>query len=310
MKLFDLHCDTATRLYTEHQSLTENSLHISLSAARSLESYAQVMAVWTDARLSDASGYERFFDVVKNLRREVAQASELVALVEDADGLCEALASGKTAMILSVEDARILEGDLSRLDVLRTEGVRTLTLNWSGVTCIGGAHDTDVGLSDFGRAVVDRCFDIGIVPDVSHCSHRGTVEVIALARERSMPIIASHSDSYTQNPHTRNLRDEDLSAIRELHGLVGINLCPTHLRNGGDASLCDVIRHIEHYLSLGCEDIIAMGCDLDGTSLPHGFSGLSDIPSIVEELARLNYTDTLIERITYRNALDFFKRSL
>lgn len=310
MKLFDLHCDTATRLRSEHQSLTENTLHISLSAARSLESYAQVMAVWTDARLSDASGYTRFFEVVKNLRREISQASELVALVEDAETLSTALASGKMAMILSVEDARILEGDLSRLDVLRAEGVRTLTLNWSGVTCIGGAHDTDVGLSDFGRDAVERCFDIGIVPDVSHCSRRGTVEVIALARERSLPIIASHSDSYAQNPHTRNLRNEDFLAIRELRGLVGINLCPTHLRNGGDATLCDVIRHIEHYLSLGGENVLAMGCDLDGTSLPRGFSGLSDIPSIAEELARLNYSNTLIERITYGNALDFFKRSL
>lgn len=310
MKLFDLHCDTATRLLSEHQSLTENTFHISLSAARSLESYAQVMAVWTDARLSDALGYARFHEVVKNLRREILQASDLAALVADADGLCGALASGKVAMILSVEDARILEGDLSRLDVLRAEGVRTLTLNWSGVTCIGGAHDTDVGLSEFGRAVVERCFDIGIVPDVSHCSHRGTSEVIALARERSLPIIASHSDSYTPNPHTRNLRDENFLAIRDLHGLVGINLCPTHLRDGGDATLCDVIHHIEHYLSLGGEEVIAMGCDLDGTSLPRGFSGLSDIPSIAEELARLNYSNTLIERITYGNALDFFKRSL
>lgn len=308
MKLFDLHCDTATRLLAERQSLGKNNLHISLTAAECFESYAQVMAIWTDARLSDAEGYTRFFEVLDNLEREIA-ISDCV-LVRDATELTGVLEGCKIPMILSVEDARILEGDISRLDVLHSRGVRALTLNWSGLTCIGGAHDTGVGLTDFGRCVVERCFEIGIVPDISHSSFSGAEEVIGLAYEHSRPIIASHSDSYSLNPHSRNLRDTELSAICELGGLVGINLCPEHLANGGNASLADVIAHIEHYLSLGAESVLAMGCDLDGTSLPVGFSGIADLPIIAEELARLKYSDELIERITWRNALEFFKRNL
>lgn len=309
MKIFDLHCDTATRLLSERQSLMKNSCHISLSDAECLDAYAQVMAVWTDARLTDSQGYARFFEVADNLEREIALSGRAV-LVRSASELTRALDERRIPMILSVEDARILEGDISRLDVLCERGVRILTLNWSGVTCIGGAHDTKEGLSDFGERVVGRCFELGIVPDISHCSFEGAEQVIDAARERSLPIIASHSDSYSLNPHSRNLRDSDLFAICELSGLVGINLCPSHLSGTGEASLTDVIRHIEHYLSLGAESVLAMGCDLDGTSLPSDISGFADLPRIEDELARLNYSDALIERITYKNALDFFKRNL
>ena len=65
MKLFDLHCDTAIRLLQHNQSLCDNTFHISLKKAEYLESYAQVMAVYSQKHLSDAQAYERFFEVAK-----------------------------------------------------------------------------------------------------------------------------------------------------------------------------------------------------------------------------------------------------
>lgn len=310
MKLIDLHCDTALRLYHEKQSLYENSCHVSLKKAQYLEAYAQVMAVWIPKRISDGEGYAMFFDCVKNLKNEISLNADKAGFAEKADEMDSLLSLNKRALLLSVEDARILENDLSRLDGLRIQGVRLLTLNWSGVTCIGGAHDTDVGLSDFGEDVVRRCFEIGIIPDVSHSSFSGASRVIDIAKEYNKPIVASHSDSYAVNPHSRNLKDADFTNIAKLGGIVGINLCPAHLSSSGSAEICDVLRHIEHYLSLGGEDALAMGSDLDGTDLPQGFNGIEHLYKIFDEMQKRNYSEELIEKIAFGNAHRFFKNNL
>lgn len=310
MKLFDLHCDTATRLLGEKQRLYENNFHISLRKAEYLEKYAQVMAIWTNHKLNDEQGYKRFFEVLVNLKYEVSVNDNKVALVSSSPEFISCIEKQKTPLILAVEDARILSSDISRLEVLRSNGVRLLTLNWYGETCIGGAHDTNIGLSDFGVSVVKKCFDLGIVPDISHSSFDGAKMTIELAKEYNKPIVASHSDAYSINQHSRNLKDEDFSSISQLGGLVGINLCPAHLSSKKSADITDILKHIEHYLSIGGENTLAMGCDLDGADLPQEFCGIQDIYKITNELQKINYSDELINKIMYKNAFDFFRRNI
>ena len=310
MKLFDLHCDTATRLLAEKQPLYDNSLHISIKRAEYLEKYAQVMAIWTNYKLTDEEGYYKFFEVLSNLENEVEINRGRVALVKNDSELSSSLKNSKASFIISVEDARILSNDLNRLDVLYAHGVRALTLNWYGETCIGGAHDTNVGLSKFGIEVVKKCFDLGIVPDISHSSFKGAFAALELAEEYKKPIIASHSDSYTINSHTRNLSDGQFRRIIDLNGLVGINLCPSHLSSDEKADINDVMHHMEHYLSLGGENVLSMGGDLDGTDLPCGFSGIEHIYKIADEMQRLNYSTELVENIMFNNAYKFFTKHL
>ncbi len=310
MKLFDLHCDTSTRLLSEKQGLLDNSFHISINKAKYLKKYAQVMAIWSHHKLTDAEAYERFFEVVSNLENETKLNSEHVGIAKSSNDIYLLFEQGKIPLILSVEDARILENDLGRLDILYNLGVRTLTLNWYGLTCIGGAHDTDTGLSKFGESVVRRCFEIGIIPDISHSSFKGAEMTLDIAEVFKKPVIASHSDAYAINPHTRNLRDCDFKRIKELGGIVGINLCPSHLSSNGDPKIADIIRHIDHYLSLGGENTIAMGGDLDGTNLPNNFKDISDIHKIATEMHRLNYSSELIDKIMFKNAQEFFSKSI
>ena len=131
-----------------------------------------------------------------------------------------------------------------------------------------------------------------------------------IAERYQKPIIASHSDSYSVNAHTRNLRDEDFLRIKNLGGLVGINLCTSHLSSKENVDINDIMKHIEHYLSLGGENSIAMGCDLDGTDLPTGFSGVSDIYKISDEMKKRNYCDSLINKILFENAHNFFIKNI
>lgn len=310
MKLFDLHCDTAIRLLSYSKSLYDNDLHISLKKASVFEGYAQVMAVFSQSHLSDSEAYTRFFGVVENLEKEALSNAARVQIIKSGKELPSVWNSGITPLIISVEDARILEGDLSRLDILYEKGVRLLTLNWSGETCIGGAHNTHSPLTEFGKSVVGRCFELGIIPDISHASFEGADDCISIAKEFGRPIVASHSNSYSVYPHSRNLRDENFKDIVSLGGIVGISLCNEHLNNPTVSSVEDIIRHIDHYLSLGGERTVCLGCDLDGTALPVGFTDISDLSRIEERMTELGYSDDIINNVTYKNAFDFMQSNL
>lgn len=309
---FDLHCDTAYELYRQHKSLNHNDLAISLDGAAGYSHYAQFFAVWSDKRLSDEETYEQFFAIADAFSAQYCQpeVAAHMAQVRTAQELDTARAENKSAAILAVEDARLLAGDLSRLRTLAGRGVRYLTLLWSGESCIGGAHDTNRGLTEFGKEVVRTCFTYGILPDISHASAQSADDTLDLACRIGCPVLATHSDAYTVYPHSRNLRDEHFRAVMQTGGLVGINLYRAHLCNPSDhpAGIRDILCHIEHYLALGGENHLAIGGDLDGADLPEGFHSVADVSSLALAMRQEGYPESVIRKIFYENADRFFHR--
>lgn len=311
MNLFDLHCDTAYELYKKSQPLGSGACHISLDRAARYGKYGQIMAVWSDKRIDDDTAYHQFHRITDNLLREQDAERARASLCRTADELHAAWEADKAALFLAVEDARLLGGEIDRLAVLAARGVRFLTLTWGGSSCIGGAHDTDEGLTAFGRSVVEECFRLGIVPDISHGSDAAMNETIAMAEAAGKPVIATHSNARAVRDHRRNLTDAQFCAVRDLGGVVGISLCPAHLAAKGEPCGVDaVVRHIEHYLSLGGEKTVCLGCDLDGTSLPDGFAGIEDLKKIAEALAVRGIPDGTIADVCFGNAVRFVEKNL
>lgn len=308
----DLHCDTALSLYRKQQDLKKNDLAISLEMAAHYPHYAQLFAVWGSSKRTDEEIYEDFLAVSDHFSAQLEENKDAILQVRSGKELCAAWESGKHAAILAVEDARLLANDLGRLDVLAKRGVVYLTLMWAGESIIGGAHDTDVGLSSFGREVVKRCFELGIVPDISHASARSTDEVLTLAEAAGRPVIASHSNAYSVYGHSRNLRDEHAKRLFALGGIVGLNLCAHHIKDcdKGYSTPEDLIPHVEHFLSLGGEKHLAFGGDLDGASLPTGISHVSDVAIFSDLMKMKGYSDDLIRDIFSRNALRFFENNV
>lgn len=94
---------------------------------------------------------------------------------------------------------------------------------------------------------------------------------------------------------------------------MGINLCPYHLCDISGGETCNVenvIPHIERYLSLGAEDNICLGCDLDGSSLPDGFSGVDDLVKIAECMSNHGYSDELINKLFCNNLYRFIEKNM
>lgn len=309
LRLFDLHCDTLYECNKQNKSLVSNDLNLSLKRLSEYERFCQVLAMWSDPKDSEDENYRNFFMARELLARQLSEAEKLgisVRLCQDSHTLAEAEDQGSMAVMLAVEGGRLLRDDISRLDNLYEAGVRFLTLVWNKTCKIGGAHDSDEGLTDFGREVVLRCFELGIIPDVSHASAKMTNEVLEMCEKSGKVCVATHSNSYAVRNHRRNLDDASFRRISRLGGIVGISLAPNHLTSGDKCTIDDIVAHIERYLSLGGEDTVCLGCDLDGVGhLPEGIDNVSDLYKIADKLAQNNYNEILIDKIFYANARNF-----
>lgn len=304
LSLADIHSDTAYEMYMRSESFISNSLSVSLDKVDNYEEYLQVLAIWSDKRLDNDSAYHRFWNICDHLINDIKKYDS-VKLYNGSP------INTKVKLILGLEDARILNNDLSRLKVIYDVGVRIITLMWSGVSCIGGAYDTDTTLTKFGCDVVLRCIELGIIPDISHACERSADKVFELCSEKNYPVIASHSNSYSVFAHPRNLSDSQFIQIKALGGLVGITLCEEHLEKDVKSTpLVAVLKHIEHYLSLSGENTVCFGCDFDGAKTPDCLSDISSLHILANEMSKLNYTDSLIEKIFYLNAKNFILKNI
>lgn len=297
LSLFDLHCDTAMRMLEENQPLEENGFAVSLNKAASFTQYVQVMALFTDPGLSDAEGWVHLQKMLHHLQHDPAVRNGTAGL----STVCPERAPG-VSLLLGIEDARVLEHHPERMDELRDMGVRIFTPLWRGVTCIGGAHDTDAGLSDFGELAVRRALELGMIPDISHASVASADEIFDLAAEYSRPVIASHSNAYAVCPVSRNLRDRQIKSIVNCGGLIGLNLYTAFLAADHPATAEDVVRHADYFLSQGAENALALGGDMDGASLPSDLPDLAALPRLAECFLRHNYSEDLVRKIFFENA--------
>lgn len=312
LALFDTHCDTAYELYHRSCGLQENDCHIDLGKSSVYDRFAQYYAVWSNRRLDDETCWQEFLKISAYFDQQLDSLSDVALRVKTAADLTRALEQKKHAAILAVEDARLTAGKLERLDILRDMGVKYLTLLWGGETCVGGSHNTDKGLTDFGKALSRRCFEIGLIPDISHASEQSADDLLPIAYEYKKPIIASHSNAYSVYGHSRNLRDRHFAAIKELGGIVGVSLCRSHLTDtsAAPATPHHVFEHIDYYMGLGGQDIVGFGCDWDGTDLPEGMINVGDLTKIADIMVCHGYTDELIHKLFFDNFYRFSLRNL
>ncbi len=299
MDLFDLHCDTPIAVYRGGDFLAGYP-HITKEKLTGIGRYRQLAAFCCPHNVGDEDGFELFFRVARAFREAAAEAGYTVS----PDGDTE---NGN--FTLTVEDARILGGDIKNLESLLDAGVGLVTPLWGGTTCIGGAHDTDEGLTPFGKEVVRELARRGIPVDVSHASVKSADEIFGILADEGAPPIATHSNAYSLCPHSRNLRDEQIKIIRDAGGLVGVSLYPPHLRGDGRASAEDAARHILYYLEKTGPRYVALGCDFDGIgSTPRDINNVSEIGGLRNALTALGVDGATVNAVFFENAAGYFAK--
>jgi len=298
MKLFDLHCDTATECEKQGVSLVSNSLDWDfLRASKLFSSSVQATAVYIpdDMNEEDAWSYAlRVFSFIDGQSVPIFKCDE--DFYEKPHGI-----------VLAVENGKAIGDDLSRIAVLASMGVKYITVTWNGSNRLGhGALSGKTeGLTVFGKAAVAEMLRYGIYPDVSHLNEAGFWDVAKLSQ--GLPMLASHSDSMAVHAHPRNLTDDQFRAVRDSGGLVGLNLCKEHL---GCHSFEQFERHFVKYLELDGENTVALGMDLDGTPVPKTWHGVEVAVRLYDRLLSKGYAQALVDALFYENSLAFFTKSL
>lgn len=295
--LFDLHCDTLLEAYNLGCSLEHNLLHISLDKASVFSPYFQITSIWSDKNLTDDEAFIKALKIAQHYK------SSGIKFITDVN----ALTNG--GFILGIEDARLLNNSLDRLEQLYQLGARVLTLNWKENSCIGGGFNTDIGLTDFGVEVVKKCAELGIIVDLSHSSNEVFHNVTNLVSRFGFSPIASHSNSFSICSHKRNLTDAQIRSLISLSSVVGISLVSEHIDLSG-ATKYDVLKHVSHILSLGGENLLCLGCDFDGcTNLVQGICGIEDLEALFS-LFTQEFGYDIAKKIFFENAYDFFSKNL
>lgn len=306
MQLFDLHCDTLYRAYTEKSTLFNDSFHISFNKTGEISPYIQCLAVWIPDEYRNENAEKLFLGCVNKLEEQLKGTG--IRWCKNGDDIQEVHSKNQKGIILTVESGAVLGGKIENISMLKKYGVRMMTLTWNGKNELGDGVGVENGggLTDFGKKAVKEMEKNNIIVDISHAGEKLFYDVAEIAGK---PFCASHSDSKKITPHKRNLTDEQFEIIKNSGGLVGLNFCRDFLnKRATNAEMYDIIRHAEHFLSLGGEKTLAIGGDFDGADIPHDMNGIDSMPRLYELFLKQNYSQSLVDDIFFNNSAGFFSK--
>ena len=199
------------------------------------------------------------------------------------------------------------------------DGMRVVSLSHYGVSRYANGHDMPGGLTDAGRALLKEMDDLGMVLDVTHLSEKSFWE----AMERfAGPVLASHNNCRALVPGSRQFSDDQLRAIIERRGLVGVALDAWMLYPGWEktvtppeaVSMAAVAEQIDHICQVaGCVDFVGIGSDLDGgygtEQTPHDLDTIGDLHKIEGLLREKGYSDGDVDSVMHGNWMRFFQEA-
>jgi membrane dipeptidase len=226
--------------------------------------------------------------------------------------------AGVLASVLHIEGAEAIDPDFHMLDVLHGAGLRSLGPVWSRSNIFGhgvpfrypSKPDTGPGLTDHGRALVKACNRLKIMIDLSHLNERGFWDVAKLSEA---PLVATHSNAHAICPHSRNLTDRQLAAIRDSGGMVGVNFATAFIRQDGrreaNTTLDEVIRHVDHLIEHVGVDGIGLGSDFDGATIPVAIGDVRGLPRLVQAMRQHGYDDAMLRKLCFENWIGVLGRT-
>jgi membrane dipeptidase len=273
----------------------------------------QLFSIFCDGQYKNGQAFKRAIQQIDFMNATAARSSSRMQLVHSPKEFQKLQRQHKFAFMYGVEGGHMMEDNLSNLDTFYDRGVRYMTLTWNNSTSWASSAADETankiekkGLNQFGKQVVKRMNELGIIVDVSHVGEQTFYDVISTTTK---PVIASHSSVYALAPVPRNLKDEQIKAIAKNGGVIQVNFYSGFLdssfeRNNGtfrrahraeidslrkinpepyfseeflfekypnevaslQPPLSLLIQHIDYIVKLVGADHVGLGSDFDGIS--------------------------------------------
>lgn len=287
------------------------------------------------------NGPDRFARAVEGIARmdrRIAENSNLLVKIGSAADLRAAHASRRLGLIYNFQDTTALEGDVTRVALFRTLGLRVqqLTYNKRNLAGDGCLEPGNGGISDFGRQVIAEVNANRLLLDLSHASQRTIAEGIAASKA---PPAITHTGCRDLVDFPRNTFDREMRAVADKGGVVGIYLMP-FLRPKGQPGREDLLRHLDHAVKVAGEDHVSIGTDgpltgfvvddaarraqrefyedrakrgiaapgeaADVMNLVEGYNDVDRMNNIAADLKARGWTETRIDKVLGGNLLRLF----
>lgn len=312
----DLHCDLLAYLaHKSNRTALDPASHCSLPQLKKGGVAFQVLAIYEETKIGSAQSGLRQYAAFQNLLN--AHASEVHLYKKKGVPfspitVTSALENGSTILEES-ENFDLCEKRLEKM-VQETGPLFYISLTWNQENRFGGGNASSVGLKNEGERLLELMDKYKIAVDLSHTSDHLAHDILNFIDKKGLriPVLASHSNFRKITAVARNLTDEIAKEIIRRKGLIGMNWFRHFVGNSPE----DMLRHIEHGLSLGGEKILCMGADyfsVDDSPAelaplkPFQFPGFDDsscYPQIIN-LLKTRFDSKWIERLAYKNLEDF-----
>lgn len=346
--IIDGHIDLPYRLKNEMADISERTDEGEFDYVRAKEGGldAPFMSIYIPAEYEETGGGMALVDSLMNMVRQITlDHPDKFAPALSPDDVKKNFDAGLISLPMGLENGTPINGDLENIDYLFNQGIRYITLTHSKDNHIcDSSYDTTrtwQGLSPFGREVIKKMNDTGIMVDVSHISDSAFYEVMEIS---TAPVIASHSSCRHFTPgFERNMSDAMIRLLAENEGVIQINFGSTFIdsvsRNQSQANNDSIARylerkgidedspearkyakeyikdhpvysdvtvaadHIDHVVNLVGIDYVGFGSDFDGVgdTLPEGLKDVSQYPTVIYELLKRGYSEEDIKKICYEN---------
>jgi membrane dipeptidase len=264
---------------------------------------------------------------ILDMKDLIAEESETVLLATTAEDIARAKREGKTSIMLGFQNIQPLENDVRLLRLYEHLGVRIIQLSYHfrNAAADGGGERTDSGLSLFGISLIKEMNRLGMIVDVAHVGKQSVLEAVEASED---PVIASHSNPRTLVYAYQNKTDEEIEAIAEKGGVIGVTAFPRLIsKDPNKCTLDDLLNCIDYVVKLVGASHVGIGLDLaEGWAeypptrmtlikidkkiynWPTGIKTVTDFPNISKGLVGRGYSDTEIRKILGRNFMRVFKK--
>ncbi|HEX5593901.1 MAG TPA: dipeptidase [Solirubrobacterales bacterium] len=315
LAVFDGHNDALTREDYADLVAGRKGGHLDLPRMRKGGMRGGIFAVFTPspqegAGLEHAAAAAHATAVAgRLLRLEQAGEVKVARTVAALDAAHDDPASPPAA-VLHLEGAEAIDPALEALDQWYAAGLRSMGPVWSRSNAFAhgvpfafpSSPDTGPGLTDAGKALVERCGELGILVDLSHMNEAGFWDT---ARLGAGPLVASHSGAHALCPASRNLTDEQLDAIGASGGLVGVVFATVFLRpdfhDDPQTPLALIAEHARYVADRIGVEHVALGSDFDGATVPAALGDVAGLPKLVAALRDAGFSESELEAVCWHN---------
>ena len=316
----------------------------------------QFFSVWTGDKPRNKEGFfhdaNEEIDSFKNL---VNRNRSRMVFATDYGDVRRGLRKNKLVSLIGVEGGHMIENDINKLEALAQMGMRYLTITWNNSTSWASSAMDETqrpdslhhkGLNEFGKQVIRKLNELGVIVDLSHVGEQTFYDAIATTTK---PVMLSHSSVWSICPVFRNVKDDQIKAVAKNNGVICINFYSGFISKKWDETqkllgqernnfnekfsdmdsttrrkawrqyydstldavrptLSELVDHIDYIVSLVGDDHAGIGSDYDGVgSLPIGMEDVTTYPKITEELLRRGYSKASIKKILGGNVLRVMK---